>query len=177
MLLFAIVDLLWLPRSNVRVSPLNWPEIAVVALCLLAAALVSWICSRRLRKDDSRMAQFVRRASDFLQSLALVAAAFVPMVISTTIFMYMASATERPFADPTLASIDMWLGFDWQQFLYATNNRILAPVLSFAYHALGPQLPLVLLLHAAARRNDRALEFVALLAVSSVFTGVAMAFI
>ncbi|MDG4874250.1 phosphatase PAP2 family protein [Mesorhizobium sp. WSM4935] len=174
---FASVDLVWLGRSTVSLSPLNWSDFATVAACVAGAVVVSRFVEWRLATDASRMARIIRRASDFLQSLALVTAAFVPLAISTTIFMYLASATERPFADPTLASIDMWLGFDWQRFLAATNNGIVAPVLSFAYHALGPQLPLVLLWHAVTRRNDRAMELVALLAVSSLFTGASMAIV
>ncbi|TIX42911.1 MAG: phosphatase PAP2 family protein [Mesorhizobium sp.] len=91
--------------------------------------------------------------------------------------MHVASATQRPLADPILASFDARLGFDWLWFLSVTNNKIIAPVLIFAYHALGPQVPFVLLLNIATNRNDRMLEFVAMLAMSSVLSGAIMALV
>ncbi|WP_031193386.1 phosphatase PAP2 family protein [Mesorhizobium sp. L2C066B000] len=109
--------------------------------------------------------------------MTLAAATFVPLLICTTILMHVGSATERPLADPVLASIDARMGFDWLWFLSITNNKLIAPVLIFAYHALGPQVPLVLLLNIATNRNDKILEFVALLAVSSVLAGATMALV
>ncbi|UVC16913.1 phosphatase PAP2 family protein [Mesorhizobium onobrychidis] len=175
--LLGAVDLLWLPYSTVSFSPLNWHDIRAVALCICLAGLVSWLVTRRLRDDRSRAGQFVRRASDFLGSLVLVAAAFVPLLICTTILMHVASATGRPLADPVLAAIDARMGFDWLWFLSVTNNKLVAPVLIVAYHALGPQVPFVLLLNIATNRNDRSLQFIAMLAVSSVLAGAIMALV
>ncbi|MER9016585.1 phosphatase PAP2 family protein [Mesorhizobium sp. M0898] len=107
--------------------------------------------------------------------MVVSAAAFIPLAITTTVFMYLASATSRPLADPVLASIDSALGFDWQWFLATTNKPITASVLVFAYHALAFQMPFVLLFLAVRNQRERALEFVALLAVASVFTGAMMA--
>ncbi|BCH25180.1 hypothetical protein MesoLjLb_49650 [Mesorhizobium sp. L-8-3] len=123
------------------------------------------------------MGLFVLRTADFLNALAIVASAFIALGIATTIFMYIAAATTEPLADPLLASIDASLGFNWLWLLSVTNRPIIAPTLAFAYHALSYQLPLVLLVHMASRRTDRAMEFVALLAVSSAFTGTLMALV
>ncbi|MBZ9821452.1 phosphatase PAP2 family protein [Mesorhizobium sp. CA4] len=175
--LLGIIDLVWLSHSQVRFSPLNWPAIGAVALCVCLAGMASRLVAWRVRGDNSRMGQFIRRASDFLGNLTLAAAVFVPLLICSTILMHLASATDRPLADPTLASIDAWLGFDWPWFLSVTNNRLTAPVLSVAYHALGPQVPLVFLLNIARRRTDRLLEFITLLAMSSILAGGIMAFV
>ncbi|WP_210213107.1 phosphatase PAP2 family protein [Mesorhizobium sp. M1E.F.Ca.ET.063.01.1.1] len=107
----------------------------------------------------------------------LAAAAFVPLLICTTVLMHLASATGRPLADPMLASIDERIGFDWLWFLSVTNNKLIAPVLIVAYHALGPQVPFVILLNMARNRTDKMLEFIALLAVSSVFSEVMLVFL
>ncbi|TIP90787.1 MAG: phosphatase PAP2 family protein [Mesorhizobium sp.] len=173
--LFGLIDLIWLPFSTVNFSPRNWIDIGKVAMVLSASWMASAISLHRLRSDRSPIANVIKYLCGCLRIVVVSAAAFIPLAISTTVFMYLASATSRPLADPILASIDSALGFDWQWFLATTNKPITASVLVFAYHALAFQMPLVLLLHAVSDRQDRALEFVALLAVSSVFTGAMMA--
>ncbi|RWM26164.1 phosphatase PAP2 family protein [Mesorhizobium sp.] len=175
--LLGLVDLTWLSRSQVRFSPVNWRDIAGVALCICIAGLIYWLVSWRVRGDKSQMGLVVRKASDFLGSLALAGGAFVPLLVGSTVLMHVASATDRPFADPTLAYIDERLGFHWPWFLSVTNHQLIAPVLSFAYHSLGPQVPFVFLLNIARHRNDRLLEFITLMAMSSILAGGIMAFV
>lgn len=137
--------------------------------------MASAIALHRLRSDTSPIASVIKYLCGCLRIVVVSAAAFIPLAISTTVFMYLASATSRPLADPVLASIDSGLGFDWQSFLATTNQPTTASVLVFAYHALAFQMPLILLVHAVRNQRERALEFVALLAVASVFTGALMA--
>ncbi|RWB79171.1 MAG: phosphatase PAP2 family protein [Mesorhizobium sp.] len=175
--LLGLIDLIWLSRSQVRFSPTNWRDIVGVGLCICIAGLISWLVSWRVRGDQSQMGLVVRKASDSLGSLALAGAAFVPLLIGSTILMHVASATARPLEDAELAYIDSRLGFDWLWFLAVTNHKLIAPALSIAYHFLGPQVPFVFLLNIVKSRNDRLLEFITLLAMSSILAGGIMAFV
>lgn len=173
--LFGLIDILWLPLSTVDFSPRNWIDIGKVALVLSASWMASAVALHRVRSDTSPIASVIKYLCGCLRIVVVSAAAFIPLAITTTVFMYLASATSRPLADPVLASIDSALGFDWQWFLATTNKPITASVLVFAYHALAFQMPFVLLFLAVRNQRERALEFVALLAVASVFTGAMMA--
>ena len=78
--------------------------------------------------------------------------------------------------DEQLATLDAMLGFNWVSFLAASNqSAVWSSALFWAYHALGPQVPIVLLVHLMRQRQDRVFEFIALMAVSSLFTGPLMA--
>ena len=77
--------------------------------------------------------------------------------------------------DSYLAELDAALGFEWVFFLRSVNGSpLLSETLQFAYHALGPQVPLLFLLLGMTLLEQRMLEFVALLAVSSLLTGIGM---
>ncbi|UCI07289.1 phosphatase PAP2 family protein [Mesorhizobium sp. B1-1-8] len=173
---FGLIDLLWLPFSNVEFSPRNWVDIGQVTVALIAAWAVAKFVLKRLGSDAGAMASAIRYLSKSLLMLVSGSAVFIPLTIATTVFMYLASATARPLMDEQFASIDASLGFDWLSFLAASNrNAIWSSVLFYAYHALGPQVPMVFIIQVMRQRWDRVLEFIALMAVSSLFTGPLMA--
>lgn len=174
--LFGLIDLLWLPFSTVDFSPRNWFDIGRIAIGLIAAWATAKFVLKRLGSDASAMASAIRCLSKSLLMLVSAALAFIPLTIATTVFMYLATATARPFVDGQLASLDARLGFDWLAFLAASNqSAVWSSALFYAYHSLGPQVPVVLFVHLIRQRRDRVFEFIALMAVSSLFTGPLMA--
>ncbi len=174
---FVGLDLLWLPYSNVICSPANWVELINVGGVLSGTFAISILIDWRLKDDQATFAVVLRQIAARAKLIVLCAAAFIPLAIATTIFMYLAAATDRPLMDATLASIDAALGFDWLRFLAVANTPLAGQVLVWAYHLLGPQIPALLILHAIRNRADRMMEIVALMAVSSIFTGLLMALV
>ncbi|PBC07901.1 phosphatase PAP2 family protein [Mesorhizobium sp. WSM3859] len=176
-LAFFVVDLFYFPRSSVILDSNNWFEltkvIVVLAAIIVAMMLVEW----RIAKDRSRVGRLIAASAASVRLLAKNACLFVPMSFASVWFMYLASATNRPLMDQTLAALDAAIGFDWRAFLDLTNKQpIAAGALVFAYHALARQLPVLLLLLAFAKR-PRLTEFIALLAVSGALTGALMSFV
>jgi hypothetical protein len=110
---FAVVDLLWLPHSSVVFSMRNWIEAAEIVLLLAFGSGAVALVTRRLAIDQSRIANLIRYVAEALRILLISAAAFIPLGIATTLFMYMASASQRPLADGWLAQIDQAMGFNW----------------------------------------------------------------
>ncbi|MBZ7923452.1 phosphatase PAP2 family protein [Ensifer adhaerens] len=175
-LLFAVIDVVWLPISTISLDPRNFGRLAKAASAALAAYLIGRLVLYRLRDESSWAARAMRWAADSLIVLAAVSMIFLPLGFVSAIFMYIASATQVPLVDGNLAALDAALGFDWRSFLETTNGSPpVAWALVIAYHSLAPQVIGLFLLYSAVRRADKALEFVALLAVSSVFTGLLMA--
>ncbi|WP_394885856.1 phosphatase PAP2 family protein (plasmid) [Mesorhizobium sp. AaZ16] len=175
--IFAVVDGLWLQHSTVSLDSRNFEELAKTALIVSALLMMAKGVTWRLRGDPSPTAKFIRHAAAGLHVLLSTAVLFVPLAVVTTIFMYLASATERPLVDAYLATRDAALGFDWLSFLEAANKSpLLSGAMTFAYHSLGPQVVLLFLLLCFCQREERMLEFVALLAIFSLSAALGMIF-
>ncbi|MGX5831690.1 phosphatase PAP2 family protein [Mesorhizobium sp. 43Arga] len=173
---FGLIDVLWLPFSTVNFSPRNWLDLGRVAIGLSAAWAVAKFAIKRLGSDASTAASIIRHFSKSLLMLVSAALAFIPLTVATSVFMYLATASARPLVDEKLATLDAMLGFNWVSFLAASNqSAVWSSALFWTYHALGPQVPIVLLVHLMRQRQDRVFEFIALMAVSSLFTGPLMA--
>lgn len=174
--LLAVIDTLWLPLSTVSLDPGNIGHLAKAGLGFLSAYLIGKFVLYRLRNDTGRSAGVLRRGAKGLITLVPILAMFMALGFVGAIFTYLASATNRPLIDGQLAAIDAALGFHWPSFLEAANaSPVFANALVIAYHSLAPQFIGLLLVYCAAQRADRALEFVALLAVSFMFTAGLMA--
>ncbi|MCV9965701.1 phosphatase PAP2 family protein [Pararhizobium sp. BT-229] len=174
--LFTVIDVAWLPFSTVSLDPRNVSQLAKIAGGLLISYLVASFVIYRVGNDPSRSGGFLRRIANSLLIMVGVSALFLPLGFVSAVFMYLASATDAPLIDGKLAALDAAIGFDWLSFLQAANGYpAFASALVIAYHSLTPQIVLLLIAYSAAQRADRLLEFVALLAVSSVFTGSLMA--
>ncbi|WP_181181122.1 phosphatase PAP2 family protein [Mesorhizobium sp. B1-1-5] len=174
---FFVADFFCFHGSNIVLDPRNWFELAQVLMVLAAVVVTMKLVERRIRQDKSRIGGFIATSATAVCSLAANASLFVPLTFASVWFMYLASATDRPLMDQTLAAFDAAIGFDWRAFLSFTNKQpLVAETLVFAYHALGRQLPLLILLLAFARR-PRLTEFTALLAVSSALTATLMLFV
>lgn len=174
--LFAVIDAAWLPFSSVRLDPRNFTHIAKITAVLLAAHLVGKFVLHRVRNDSGRRAGVLRWIAKRLIVLVGVFGLFMPLGFASAVFMYLASATDAPLIDGSIVALDAAMGFDWLAFLSATNSSpLVAAALVIAYHSITPQIVLLFMIYSAAQRTDRLLEFVALLAVSSVFTAAIMA--
>ncbi|RLP22275.1 phosphatase PAP2 family protein [Mesorhizobium sp. YM1C-6-2] len=171
---FMFADAILLLGSNVQIAPQNWLELAKVAVGVAFLWSVTWLVDRRLAGDPSRIALLIKRASASIRLMLVAVTVFVPMTFATTLFMFLASATSAPLTDAYLAEMDRVMGFDWIAFHQAMSGPITSPVLIFAYHALGPQVPLVLLYHSVMLKRRRIIEFLVLLAVAGVPTAIGM---
>ncbi|WP_179296088.1 phosphatase PAP2 family protein [Mesorhizobium sp. WSM4312] len=173
---FGLIDVFWIPFSTVAFSTKNWFDLGQIAISLITAWAIARFALKRVGSDTKPMALTLRYLSKLSIMLVSAAVAFIPLTVATSVFMYLATATARPLLDDQLASLDAKLGFDWLGFLAASNkSAVWSSVLFWAYHALGPQVPIVLCLHLIRLRQDRVFEFIALMAVSSLFTGPLMA--
>ncbi|THK34678.1 phosphatase PAP2 family protein [Ensifer sp. MPMI2T] len=174
--LFAVVDIVWLPHSTVSLDPQNLVQLIKIAGGLLAAYLIGRFVAYRVRDDLSRQAGGLRWIAGSLGTLVSVSALFLPLGFVSAVFMYLASATDAPLIDASVVEMDAALGFHWPTFLEMANGLpVFAFALVAAYHSLTPQVIALFIGYSAAQRTDKLLEFVALLAVSSVFTAGLMA--
>lgn len=174
-LLFAFSDLILLPSSTVVVPAENFVRAARILGMLVLCYVIGRGMSRRYRDDHSAPGNFLRNSADGLAILAKAGAIFVPYGLFSALFMYLASATTAPLIDSRLAAIDAAMGFHWPDFLRLLNSStVLSSVLVFAYQSTGGFIVLLFLFHSFALREERLLEFIALLAITSVFTGALM---
>lgn len=175
---FVAADIAYAPGSNVSLDPRSYAEFARVMAMLGAIYVVLMLVERRLAGDNSAVARFIIGGSNGVKSLVWNAGLFIPLGFASVYFMYLVSATSRPLMDETLAVIDAHLWFNWRAFLDLTNSHpAVAEVLVFAYHSVGPQLPLLFLLLAFTGQRLRLTEFMAMLAISSVLQAAVMAFV
>jgi membrane-associated phospholipid phosphatase len=92
--------------------------------------------------------------------------------------MYVASSTQAELKDASLVRIDIALGFDWLDFLSLANSSTwFSTVLVAAYHSVGPQIPMLLVILAVALREDLLLEFITLMSISSLLTAIGLALV
>ncbi|WP_292468211.1 phosphatase PAP2 family protein [Mesorhizobium sp.] len=174
---FVLIDIWWSRTSNISLDPGSWIEFAKIMALLGVLFLVMKAIERRLAADASRPGRTISYAAESIRWLIINAAMFIPLGFASIYFMYMAAATDRPLMDQPLAVIDGMIGFRWRAFLELTNNYpAVAKTLVFAYHALGPQMPVMFILLAFADRL-RLTEFMAMLAVSSALTAAGMAMV
>lgn len=173
---FATLDVIYSRDSNVSVDPHSYLEFAKAMAMMAAIYVVTRLVDWRIEGDDHRVAKVIRRGSEAVRVVAINSALFIPLAFASVVFMYLAAATNRPLLDGTLAEFDTALGVHWPALLGALNAYpTLSGILLIAYHSLGPQVPLLFLILALAGRAARLREFLALLAISSVFTAALMA--
>jgi hypothetical protein len=171
-----LFDLVRLPFSSVHVEPGNFIELAKAAGMISAIYALSWIVMRRLIGDPSKIAAGIRRVALGLQNLALAVTIFIPFSFASGLFVYLGSATNHALLDAQFSAIDAALGFDWLAAVrIANSSAVVAWVLWFCYHAVGPLFFGIFLLLAFSPEPDAIHELIALLAVSVGLTGILMA--
>jgi membrane-associated phospholipid phosphatase len=177
-IILAIVDLIWLPHSNVRFLPANFVQLAKPAAMIIALYAVSRFTIFRLVYDQSKVAGVIRRAAEALARLASTFALMIPLMFVGCLFMFLATATQRPLMDHELASFDAVLGFNWLYVVELLNSSsAISMVLVACYHALGGLFLLSLFWHAIFSRFERSAELIGMIAVSSALTAALMAIV
>ncbi|CAN7467303.1 phosphatase PAP2 family protein [Mesorhizobium caraganae] len=173
---FVAADIAYAAGSNISLDTRSYIEFAKVMAMLALIYIILILVDRRIAGDNVPIARFIAGGSDGVKSLVWNAGLFIPLGFASVYFMYLAAATSQPLMDQPLAVIDGEIGFRWRAFLEWTNSYpLVAKTLVFAYHSVGPQIPLLFLLLAFTRQHLRLTEFMAMLAISSVFTAAVMA--
>jgi membrane-associated phospholipid phosphatase len=172
---FAIADLIWLRFSRLGFSPNTFYEIARAAMTLVMIALVPLLIHLRLSTDYSKMADFVRKCAYGLTLMVLSGTFILALVVVGILFEYLATSAAMPLRDPSLAAIDKMFGFDWIFFLKLANSfPKISEALVFAYWSTGPILLGTMLILCFRGDSGQLANFLAVLAVSSVCTGILM---
>jgi membrane-associated phospholipid phosphatase len=175
---FATADLYYLLTASIILDSNDFVQISKVVAVLLVCGLIATAVKQYVSRDPTRIARIIVRGANSLQLLVLSAILFMPLSYVSTLFMYAASATQRPLMDAELAALDSTLGFDWVWFLETANSSsILANTLVFSYHSLGVQVPLLGLFFCVTFQAERLMEFIALFAVSLLISCVVMAMV
>jgi membrane-associated phospholipid phosphatase len=175
---FVVADLLWSRNSNVSLDLQSYIEFMKVIVAITGLYWIMVFVERRVAGDHARIGRFIAYTAGSTKTLIWNGGLFIPLGFASVYFMYLIAATDRPLMDESLALIDARLGFDWLAFLDVANTHpLIAKVLVFAYHSVGPQIPLLFLLLAFTGQSVRLTETIAILAVSSALTAAFMAWI
>lgn len=176
--IFLMIDLVWWPFSRLTFVAANTGSFTASMGIIGAMAFISIAIERRVQNDQSRPALVIARAAQSLQLFLQAGATLIALGATGVTFSYLATGNAGSLQDANLAAFDRALGFNWPAFLAWTNQYpMLVWLLRTAYHSTGPQLFLLPVLLAMFLRRDRLAEFMAVLAVSSLLTGVIMAFV
>lgn len=175
---YAIVDVIWLQGSRLSFAQANWAIILKCLACSAFAGIFLAVASSRLAGDERRPAVLLRYV---LHLTELLWRTFLPigaLLVGGVTLSYLITAANLPLRDNVLADVDHLLGFDWPNFLQATNaSPLIVKVLAKAYDATGPASDLVVMWLVLRRRGDRITEFMAVLSLSTVAVCVGMALV
>jgi membrane-associated phospholipid phosphatase len=173
--IFAVADLVWFPFSNLSFAPNTAQELMKACVTLAAIALVPPFVRFRLAGDHSGAANFIRKCARGLTLLTLAGSLILPLVFMGVLFEYLATSAGMPLLDPSLDAIDRAMGFDWYSlFAVAKAHPAVSAVFVFAYWSTGPVLLGALFVLCFRGDVYRLSEFLAVLALCSLCTGVLM---
>jgi membrane-associated phospholipid phosphatase len=171
----AVTDLVWFPFSSLSFAPNTAQELIKACFTLAAIALVPPFVRFRLAGDSSGIANFIRKCARGITLLTLAGLLILPLVFTGVLFEYIATSADFPLLDRSLDAIDRTMGFDWYTFLVMTNaHPAVSVILFFAYWSTGPVLLGALLILSFRGDIYRLSEFLAVLALCSLCTGVLM---
>lgn len=172
--IFAVADTMWLPYSTVYLPDGSFVDPAKIAVLLGVLYSAGWIVAHRLRNDEAAGARIIRRVAEILKSTTLAGGLFAALTIAGCIFMYLGTATSRPFVDRELAAFDASVGFDWLGFLAALNAwPTVAKVMVFCYGETGHLLVFTFVALILSREGP--FEYLALLAITALAGAIVMA--
>lgn len=171
--IFVIADLVMVPGSNVTVSPYNALYLLKAVPLVAFFPVCAWIIRSRMPNYPQHRQALIASAATAIDNVGTFLMLFIPFSMASTLFMYLAANTSRSVMDRQLVALDAALGFDWLSVVHFANGYpLVATVLVFAYAALGYQVPLAILVHSPNRQ--RLLDFLAMLAISGLLTGMGM---
>ena len=148
-----IVDAAGLAALGIRVEPTGF-VICAAAVSALLLASVFW---RRVKSEPT------------LRAMALSSACLIATTVSVAVLHYLTASLPLPLFDPTLAQIEVALGFRWTAYLgFLAAHPTLSWWMALAYHSSGPQVALVVIVLSATRRLGRLWRFVRMFAATLV---------
>jgi len=170
-----MADSIMLWHSSVQVDPANFLLLAKAVALMAIVYSAGWIVTFRLKTDRSRPGLIIKRCGQAMKNLSQAFVLFLPLLFANCLFMYLATATNRPLMDSDFAAIDAGLGFDWVSTVRLLNSSpAAASILMYTYHVVGQLMVLILFFLALSPYSDDLMEYIAVIAVSAVFTGVLM---
>lgn len=177
-LIFLAVDVVWFPVSKLSFAPANLEVVSASIFVSLTSWAAAAYIKERLAYDKERIALVIIWIADAVTLLAHVALVAIGLGATGVTFSYLVSSIDRPFMDAGLASVDAMFGFDWRAFIAWTNTHpMLVSAIRFAYHTTAHQL-FVLVIFLSFMRDRAALsETMAILAVTSLCTGIGLALV
>jgi membrane-associated phospholipid phosphatase len=171
----AVADLLWFPFSRLNFAPNTALELIKACVTLAAVALVPPFVRFRLAGDSSGIANFIRKCARGLILLVFAGSLILPLAFMGVLFEYLATSAGMPLLDPSLDAIDRAIGFDWYSFLAMANaHPAVSTIFVSAYWSTGPVLLGTLFILCFRGDVYRLSEFLAVLALCSLCTGVLM---
>lgn len=174
---FTIADLMWLPYSTITLFPGYQYDFAVIAAVLIAIYAVAYCVARRVKGDNHKFALLITSLAASVKTLIGAWTLLTMLLISMTIFTYLASATTAPFVDSSLIGFEKALGFSWVGFVAALNAwPLLCRALVWAYFTMLPQITLLIIYLALTSRSERLMEFLALFSTTALLTCLMLAF-
>jgi membrane-associated phospholipid phosphatase len=151
---------------------------------LLSAIIIAFSCYlidlviHRLRTDSSRIGTIIRHAAEGVKLLLLVAICTLVLGVSAGTFVNLSVSAGLPLQDAWLAKLDTQLGFDWIGLLtFVNHSPLLSWALVLAYHSTGFALIGVFAFLSFGRQRERLTEALALMAVTSLLGGIALALV
>jgi hypothetical protein len=175
---FFLIDLIWFPFARLTFAAANIVRLLWTALALAAIYAAVTFVSRRVRAKRSVIGSWLARMAEGAGLLVRAGIFTIILGIVGVTFSYLAASLGMPLRDAELAAIDKAMGFNWPAFLAFTNDTPpIAFILRSAYHSAGPQLLALYLFLSLACWWERVAEFLAVLAVSSLLTGLVVAFV
>ncbi|MFB9270161.1 phosphatase PAP2 family protein [Bradyrhizobium erythrophlei] len=170
-----LADVIGMQDSRLSFVSSNWAALGQCsAYCVFAAIFIAF-ASDRLRTDERRPAIVLRRVLLLTELLWRVLLPTLALLVAGGILTYVITSANLPLRDNVLADIDRLLGFDWPDFLQATNaNPVVATLLTRAYNETGLAAQVVVLCFIFQRRGERLTEFMAILSLCAVAVCIGM---
>jgi hypothetical protein len=176
-----VIDLAWLPFARLMFAAGDFLHLLWSALALIGLYAVLGIVSYRLRRrqaDRFVLGRWMARIADGGRLFLLASFFGVILAVGLVIFSYLTATLGLPLRDAELDAIDKAMGFDWLAFLALANaSPAIAAILRTAYYSDGVQIFALYLFLCFARRRERLAEFLAVLAMSSLLTGLVVTFV
>jgi membrane-associated phospholipid phosphatase len=176
-----VIDLVWFPFARLTFAAGNFPYLLWSALALVGLYAVLGIVSYRLRRLQANrfvLGRWMARIADGARLFILASFFGLILAIGLVTFSYLTASLGLPLRDAELDAIDRAMGFDWLAFLALANaSPAIAAILRMAYYSAGAQLLALYLFLSFARRRERLAEFLAVLAISSLLTGLVVTFV
>ncbi|WP_441277048.1 phosphatase PAP2 family protein [Tardiphaga sp. 172_B4_N1_3] len=171
----AIVDLVWIAMTDLRLAPSSWIAIVRVISFSLFAALLCELISQRLQGKNDPIGRLLKLVADYLGTVTVAMVAFALLAAVVIIFCCLAAGAALPLQDLRLAALDASLGLDWKSFVaLANSNDLISRILLVAYQNTGGVVFATMLWLCLSKRLERLAEFLTMLCLTAIGTAAGM---